>query len=145
MAAKKKSSSTTNSVKAQKDQGTSGLDSAFAKQTTHAKETDKLLEAANKKKEAQLVIQDKLNQALKEAVDLEEAQKKAVGQLSTMWGDFQSKAAEYHQDVKDGLMTQEQANKKLNAMRVSFDRVAKSAGLNKKRKQRNSRSNKTDG
>jgi hypothetical protein len=131
MAAKKKSS-TTNSVKAQKDQSTDGLDSAFAKQNAQAKETDKLLEAANKKKSAQLVIQDKLNESLKEAVNLEEAQKQAVGKLSKMWGDFQSKAAEYHQDVKDGLMTQEQANKKLNAMRVNFDRMAKAAGINTK-------------
>jgi hypothetical protein len=132
MAAKKKSTSTTNSVKAQKDQGTDGLDSAFAKQNVQAKEAEKLTEAVNKKKEAQLVIQDRLNEKLKQAVDLEEAQKTAVGKLSTMWGDFSSKAAEYHQDVKDGLMTQEQANKKLNAMRVNFDRMAKSAGLNKK-------------
>ena len=132
MAAKKKSTSTTNSVKAQKDQGTDGLDSAFAKQNVQAKEAEKLTEAVNKKKEAQLVIQDRLNEKLKQAVDLEEAQKKAIGKLSTMWGDFSSKAAEYHQDVKDGLMTQEQANKKLNAMRVNFDRMAKSAGLNKK-------------
>lgn len=131
MAAKKKSS-TTNSVKAQKDQSTDGLDSAFAKQNAQQKETDKLLEAANKKKAAQLVIQDRLNQALKEAVDLEEAQQQAVGKLSKMWGDFQSKAAEYHQDVKDGLMTQEQANKKLNTMRVGFDRMLKASGLNTK-------------
>ncbi len=131
MAAKKKSSST-NSVKSQKNQDTAGLDSAFAKQTAQQKETDKLIDAANKKKEAQLVIQDKLNAALEKAVDLEEAQKQAVGKLSKMWEDFQSKAAEYHQDVKDGLMTQEQANKKLNTMRVNFDRMAKSAGLNKK-------------
>jgi hypothetical protein len=69
MAAKKKSSSTNNSVKTQKDQGTDSLDSAFAKQTAQAKETDKILEASNKKKEAQLVIQDRLNAKLKEAVD----------------------------------------------------------------------------
>lgn len=131
MAAKKKSSST-NSVKSQKNQDTAGLDSAFAKQTAQQKETDKLIEAANKKKEAQLVIQNKLNDALERAVDLEETQKQAVGKLSKMWGDFQSKAAEYHQDVKDGLMTQEQANKKLNEMRVNFDRMAKSAGVNNK-------------
>ncbi len=131
MAAKKKSSST-NSVKSQKTQETAGLDSAFAKQTAQAKETDKLIEAANKKKESQLVIQNQLNDALEKAVDLEKTQQEAIGKLSKMWGDFQSKAEEYHQDVKDGLMTQEQANKKLNEMRVNFDRMAKSAGINKK-------------
>jgi hypothetical protein len=131
MAAKKKST-TTNSVKAQKDQATSGLDSAFAKTNASLEETNKLQEAANKKKEAQLAIQNLINSGLKEAKNLTEEQALATGKLSKMWGDFQGAAAKYHEDVKDGIMTQEQANKKLKEMRVGFDRMLKSAGLNTK-------------
>lgn len=130
MAAKK--SSSTNSVKSQKKQETAGLDSAFANQTTQAKETNKLYEQSNKKLESQLVTQNLINAALKDAKGLTEDQVTAANKLTKMWEDFSTVSAQYHQDVKDGIMTQEQANKKLKEMRVGFDRMLKSAGLNTK-------------
>jgi hypothetical protein len=130
MAAKK--SSSTNSVKSQKNQETAGLDSAFAKQTAQAKETDKLTEQSNKKLEGQLVTHNLINAALKEGKGLTEEQVTAAKKLTKMWEDFSTVSAQYHQDVKDGIMTQEQANKKLREMRVGFDRMLKSAGLNTK-------------
>lgn len=130
MAAKK--SSNKNSVKSQKKQETAGLDSAFTNTTATLQETNKLQEAAAKKLEAQLAIQNLINNGLKEAKGLTDDQAVAAGKLQKMWGDFQGLAAKYHEDVKDGIMTQEQANKKLKEMRVGFDRMLKSSGLNTK-------------
>jgi hypothetical protein len=131
-APKKPKLATKNSVKAQKDQATAGLESAFAKTTVGLEENDRLYEQAQKKLKGQLAIQELINNGLKEAKGLTEEQVTATGKLSKMWGDFQSLAAQYHQDVKDGVMTQEQANKKLKEMRVGFDRMLKSSQLNTK-------------
>jgi hypothetical protein len=119
-------------VKSQQDQGTAGLDSAFATRTAGLEETDKLYERAKKKLDAQLATQNLINEALKDAKGLTEEQATAAGKLTKMWGDFESLAAKYHQDVKDGVMTQEQANKKLREMRVGFDRMLKTSELNTK-------------
>ena len=128
---KKPKSSNKNSVKTQVD-ATSGLESAFATRTAGLEETDKLYERANKKLESQLATQKLINKGLKEAKDLTEDQATAAGKLTKMWGEFESISAQYHQDVKDGIMTQEQANKKLKEMRVGFDRLLKASGLNTK-------------
>jgi hypothetical protein len=130
MAAKKKSSSTTNSVKNQ-SQSVEGVDSAFAPNKA-LKEQEALHERNRKKLDAQLSVQESINEALKEAKDLTEDQSAAAKTLTKMWGDFESIASKYHQDVKDGIMTQEQANKKLKEMRVGFDRMLKASGLNTK-------------
>lgn len=130
MAAKKKSSSTTNSVKNQ-SQSVEGVDSAFAPNKA-LKEQESLHERNRKKLDAQLSVQESINEALKEAKDLTEDQSAAAKTLTKMWGDFESIASKYHQDVKDGIMTQEQANKKLKEMRVGFDRMLKASGLNTK-------------
>ena len=130
MAAKKKSSSTTNSVKNQ-NQSVEGVDSAFAPNKA-LKEQEALHERNKKKLDAQLSVQESINEALKDAKDLTEDQSAAAKTLTKMWGDFESIASKYHQDVKDGITTQEQANKKLKEMRVGFDRMLKASGLNTK-------------
>jgi hypothetical protein len=132
MAASKKPAKTNqSSVKRQKE-ATAGLESAFATRTAGLEETDALYERANKKLQAQLATQNLINASLKEANNLSKAQKKGVETLTKMWGEFESLQAKYKRDVKDGLMTQEQANKKLKEHRVGYDRLLQSTKLNGK-------------
>ena len=106
-----------------------GLQSAFNTLTSGLKETDALYIRATKQLEIQRQALITIREENKKSNDLTKEQKKNVNNLTKKYSEFQSIAAKYHQDVKDGIMTQEQANKKLNEMRVGFDRVLKSAKL----------------
>jgi hypothetical protein len=129
MAAPKKPAKTNQSSVKRQKQATAGLESAFATRTAGLEETDKLYERANKKLESQLATQNLINASLKEANNLNKTQKKGVETLAKMWGQFESIQAKYARDVKDGIMTQEQANKKLKEQRVGYDRLLASLKL----------------
>jgi hypothetical protein len=129
MAAPKKPAKTNQSSVKRQKQATTGLESAFATRTAGLEETDKLYERANKKLESQLATQNLINESLKEANNLSKTQKKGVETLAKMWGEFESIQAKYARDVKDGIMTQEQANKKLKEHRVGYDRLLASLKL----------------
>jgi hypothetical protein len=130
-ASKKPAKSNQSSVKRQK-QATAGLESAFSTRTAGLDESDALYERANKKLQAQLATQNLINASLKEATNLNKTQKKGVETLTKMWGEFENIQAKYARDVKDGIMTQEQANKKLKEHRVGYDRLLASTKLNTK-------------
>ncbi len=106
-----------------------GLQSAFNTMTAGLKESDAMYQRAEKALEAQRLAVGKIGEELKANNDLSVEQKKNVRKLTKEYKQFQSLTAQYTKDVKDGLMTQEQANKKINQMRVGFDRLLKTTKL----------------
>jgi hypothetical protein len=129
MAAPKKPAKTNQSSVKRQKQATAGLESAFNTTTAGLEEADKLYGRALKKLEEQREVINSINTTLKSSSDLSSKQKKGVEELTKKYAQFESLAAKYNKDVKDGLMSQDQANKKLNEHRVGFDRLLKSTKL----------------
>jgi hypothetical protein len=128
MAAPKKSSSNKTSVKTQK-QAEASMESAFQLQSEAMDKNSsryKVIEAHHEKTLAQL---DSIYQKIKLNNNLTTEQAKAAKAAAAKYAEHKKLQADISQQVKDRIISEEQAKKILNKSRVEFDGMVRSAKL----------------
>ena len=128
MAAPKKSSSNKTSVKTQK-QAEASMESAFQVQTEAMDKNSsryKVIEAHHEKTLAQL---DSIYQKIKLNNNLTTEQAKAAKAAAAKYAEHKKLQADISQQVKDRVISEEQAKRILNKSRAEFDGMVRSAKL----------------
>ena len=132
MAASKKSSKSTPKVANDVE---SGLESAFATRVESIEKGTKEYEVQLKVLEKQLKIQQDISAEIAANNNLGKEQKDILNEAQKKYVAHQKLNADITQQVKDRVITQEQANKILNKSRAEFDSIVRSAKLTGKETQ----------
>jgi hypothetical protein len=129
MAAPKKPAKTNQSSVKRQKQAEAGLESAFNKSMLMAGDNEKIQKLAIARLEKQKELLSAVNSELKNQNDLSKKQKKLIEEASIAYSKQVNLGADLTQQVKDGIVSKEQAFKTLNKQRAEYESILRNAKL----------------
>jgi hypothetical protein len=129
MAAPKKPAKTNQSSVKRQKQAEAGLESAFNKSMLMAGDNEKIQKLALARLEKQKELLSAVNSELKNQNDLSKKQKKLIEEAAIAYSKQANLAADLNQQVKDGIISKEQAFKTLNKQRAEYESILRNAKL----------------